>query len=209
MRLRIIATYLASLIACHLILIMRPLARLVILTLLVSLYWSVPMFAGKVEAFAGKDADFSRYKTFQWLPPRVLTKLGVVEDDPANPFLKAAVGRQLSQKGLNELANGADLQIQAWVLTEQVPQFVAMIAASVSIDLSNSVVTVSDPMTVVGQFNRQGSLYLNLIDSRTNKSAWFAMVSDSLPNRTLRPDEMRAKLDKAAKNIFNKYPVKK
>lgn len=84
-----------------------------------------------------------------------------------------------------------------------------MIAASVSIDLSTSVVTVTDPMVVVGQFNRQGSLYINLIDSRTNKSAWLAMESDSLPNRTLKPDEIRAKLDKAAKDIFKKYPVKK
>jgi hypothetical protein len=188
---------------------MRRTSRLLRLTIVVSVFLMPPLVIGKVQAFTAKDADFSRYKTFQWLPPRVVTKLGVVEDDPANPILKAAVGQQLSQRGLNELAAGADLQIQAWVLTEQVPQFVAMIAASVSIDLSTSAVTVSDPMAVVGQFNRQGSLYLNLIDSRTNKSAWFAMVSDSLPNRTLKPEEIRAKLDKAAKNIFGKYPVKR
>jgi|ERR1035438_3880051 hypothetical protein len=184
------------------------LSRLLGLTFLVSVCLT-PLVAGKVEAFPAKDADFSQYKTFQWLPPRVVTKQGVVENDPANPVLKAAVGQQLSEKGLNELANGADLQIQVWVLTEQVSQFEAMIAASVSIDLSTSTVTVIDPMVVVGRFNRQGSLYINLIDSRTNKSAWLAMASDSLPNRTLKPDEIRAKLDKAAKDIFKKYPVKK
>jgi hypothetical protein len=170
-----------------------------------------PLFAAnKVQAFLGKGADFSRYKTFQWLPPRVLTSSGIVEDHPANPLLKEAVGRQLSQKGLNELAGGADLQIQAWVLTQPVPQLAAIILASVSIEVSNSVVTVSsDQMNIITRFNRQGTLYLNLIDSRTNKSAWFAMVSDSLSNGTLKTEEIRAKLDKAATNIFKKYPVKK
>ncbi len=206
---RIVVVYLGAVEACHETPMTRRPSWLLRLTIVVSVFLMPTLVMGKVQAFTAKDADFSRYKTFQWLPPRVVTKLGVVEDDPANPVLKAAIGQQLSQKGLSELANGADLQIQAWVLTEQVPQFVAMIAASVSIDLSTSVVTVSDPMAVVGQFNRQGSLYLNLIDSRTNKSAWFAMVSDSLPNRTLKPEEIRSKLDKAAKNIFDKYPVKR
>jgi len=35
------------------------------------------------------------------------------------------------------------------------------------------------------------------------------MVTDSLPSGTLEPEQIRAQLDKAAKNIFNKYPVKK
>jgi hypothetical protein len=187
---------------------MRMSSQLLSLTLLASVWALPPLMAAEVKAFTGKDADFPRYKTFQWLPPRVMTTLGVAEDDPSNPVLKAAVGRQLSQKGLSELADGADLQIQAWVLTEQVPQIAAIIASSVSIDLGTSVVTVTDPMAVITRFNRQGSLFLNLIDSRTKKSAWFAMTTDSLPSRTLKPGEISAKLEKAAKNIFNKYPKK-
>jgi hypothetical protein len=70
-------------------------------------------------------------------------------------------------------------------------------------------VTTSDPLVVISRYNREGTLYLNLIDSHTKKSAWFAMVGDSLPTRTLKPEEIRSKLDKAATNIFKKYPVKK
>ena len=83
------------------------------------------LFAGKVKAYAGKDIDFSHYKTYEWFPPRVLTKAGVVEDHPANRILKEEVGRQLSQRGLNEVADGAELQIQIWVLTQSVPQIEA------------------------------------------------------------------------------------
>jgi hypothetical protein len=35
------------------------------------------------------------------------------------------------------------------------------------------------------------------------------MVTDSLPTGTLEPEQIREQLDKAAKNIFKKYPVKK
>src|SRR5271170_4503998 len=46
--------------------IMKTLSRFVIPTLLVSVGLTPPLFAGKVQAFTGKEADFSRYKTFQW-----------------------------------------------------------------------------------------------------------------------------------------------
>jgi len=69
--------------------------------------------------------------------------------------------------------------------------------------------TLGDPVATIGRYNRQGTLYLNLIDRLAKKSAWFAMVTDSLPNGTLNPEQIRAKLDKAAADIFKKYPVKK
>jgi hypothetical protein len=167
-----------------------------------------PPAAAKVESFTDPKADFSQYKTFQWLPPRVLTKAGVDEDHPAAPVLKDAVGRQLTQKGLSEVAEGGDLQIQTYVLTELTPQLEALIFAPGFGD-QGDIMTFGAPMATVGRYNKQGSLYLNLIDRRTKKSAWCAMESKTLPNRTLKPDELRSKLDKAAQNMFKKYPVKK
>ena len=35
------------------------------------------------------------------------------------------------------------------------------------------------------------------------------MATDSLPNGTIDEDQIRAKVNKAATNIFKKYPVKK
>jgi Domain of unknown function (DUF4136) len=172
--------------------------RILGLSLLISFGLTAPVFAGKVKAFTGENADFPRYKTYQWFPPRVLTKTGIVETHPANPVLKEVVGRQLLQKGLNEVADNADLQIQAWVLTESVPQLEAVIMAE------GPGMIYGTPIATMGRYNHQGSLYLNLIDRRTKKSAWFAMTSDSLPR-----GELRAKLDKAATNIFKKYPKKK
>jgi Domain of unknown function (DUF4136) len=177
--------------------------RILGLTMVISVGLMPPVFAGNVKAQTAKDADFPRYKTYQWLPPRVLTKLGIDENNPGNPALKEVVGRQLSQKGLNERADGADLLIQAYVLTEYVPQLEAVLLA-VSPDLTYGTV-----IATMGRYNRDGTLVLNLIDSRTNKSAWSAMVTNSLPRGVLKPEFIRAQLDKAATQIFKKYPVKK
>jgi Domain of unknown function (DUF4136) len=166
------------------------------------------LWAGKVTVYPAKNIDINAYKIYEWLPARVMTKVGVIEDHPANPVLKEAVGRQLSQRGLREVAADPDLQIQVWVLTESVPQLEAVIVAAVVVDVG-TYMTIGDPVASIGRYNRQGSLYLNLIDRRTNKSAWFAMVTDSLPSNALEPDKLRAKLDKAATDIFKKYPVKK
>jgi len=184
--------------------IMKIAYRVLGLTLLVSACLMPPLFAGKVIAEVGENADFSRYKTYQWLPPRVLTNLGVVENHPGNPLVKEIVGRELSQQGLKELADGADLQIQIHILTESTPQLEALVMPSGSMGM-----IYGTPVAAMGRWNRAGTLCINLIDPRTKKSAWFGMVTDSLPNGVLKPDELREKLDKAAKKIFKKYPVKK
>ena len=160
-----------------------------------------PLRAAKVRTQGGKD--LAKYKSYQWFPPRVLTKVGLEENHVANPVLKEVVGRQLSERGITELADGADLQVQAWVFTESVPQLEALIY---TIDPN---MLYGAPIAAVGRYNRQGTLFLNLIDRRTKKSAWIGMVTDSLPTGTLEPEQIRAQLDKAAKNIFKKYPVKK
>jgi len=177
--------------------------RILPMTLLISACLMPPLFGGKVQTQTGKGADFPRYKTYQWLPPRVLTKVGVVEDHPANSVLKEVIGRQLSQKRLSELADGADLLVQVYVLTESVPQLEAVLLGG------EAGMFYGTPIATMGRYNRQGTLYINLIDRRTKKSAWLAMGTESMPTGTLKPEEIRTKLEKAAAEIFKKYPVKK
>src|SRR5690242_17443035 len=73
-----------------------------------------PSTAGKAKSVVGDHADFARYKTYQWVPVKVLTKTGVVEDDPAvSPAIRTAVNRELAAKGLTEVQEGGDLQVAA------------------------------------------------------------------------------------------------
>ena len=172
-------------------------------TLLISACLLAPLFAGKVRVDTVDNATFSMYKTFQILPSRVLAKTGVIENHPANPALKEILVRELSQKGLTEVASGGDLQIQALVLTESVPQLEAVVMFG-----GTNNMMYDTPVATMGRYNRQGTLYINMIDRRKNRSAWLAMATESLPTRELNVEEARSKLDKAVKNIFKKLQTK-
>jgi uncharacterized protein DUF4136 len=162
-----------------------------------------PAFAGKVLSQTGKGADFARYRTYEWFAPRVLTGTGIVEDHPVNPLVKEVVNRQLQQRGLTEVSSGADLQISTWVLTESVPQVEKALFAG---GMENIYAT---PIATIGRYNRQGTLVVNLIDAQSKKSAWSAMATESIPDKdVITPDDARKKLEKAAGNMFKKFPVK-
>jgi len=172
------------------------------LALLVSANLLPPAIAAKPLIVAAKGVNMASYKTYQWLPPRILLKTGIDENHPATPILKEVVGKHLAQVGLKEVGEGADLQIQAYVTNEYIPQLEAVLMGEgYNFDYGTVVATM-------GRYNRQGTLYLNLIDSKAKKSAWAGMMTDDLKRGNLTPDEIKSKLEKAAAAIFKKYPAK-
>ena len=64
------------------------------------------------------------------------------------------------------------------------------------------------PIATLGRYNRQGALYISLIDRQTKKSAWYAMVSDpSKWSPKTRGDTRKAR--QGRQRVLKKYPVKK
>ncbi len=155
--------------------------------------------AGKVQSWVGKDADFGRYKTYEWLPVRVLTKTGVVEDDKdAAPVIREAVNRQLALKGLREVDKGGDLQVSAGALTASIPQLEA-----VFLPPGFNGMIYAQPIATIGRYNKEGTLIVNLIIAGTTKFAWLAIGKENIDNK---PGAGLKKIDKAAANMFKKYP---
>jgi hypothetical protein len=158
-------------------------------------------YAGKVQVYSAKGVDFSSYKTYEWLPPKILAKSGVIEGDPEfAPVIKAAVNKQLAARGLKEVPSGGDLQVSTLALAESVPQLEAVVFPGyIEMDYST-------PIATMGRYNREGTLVVNLIDTRTKKSAWAGLAKETLKNK---PGAGKEKIDSAATRIFDKYPVKK
>ena len=151
----------------------------------------------KMRTAAGPGADFARYKTYQWLPVRVLTSTGVVEDDPVfTPLVKDAINRQLQQRGMTEVTEGGDLQVSAGILNTYVPQLEAVIFAGPSM-------MYSTPIANMGRYNREGTLVVNLIDTTTKKSAWAGIINENIDNK---PGAGQKKIAPAAAKLFKKYP---
>ena len=156
-----------------------------------------PSYAAKVRTQLGANADFARYKTYRWLPPKALTKTGVVENDPViAPAIKDAVNQQLTQHGLTEVTEGGDLEVSSGVLNEFIPQVEAVLFAGPDL-------MYDTPIATMGRYNRTGTLVVNLIDTKTKKSAWVGMVQDSIDNK---PGAGLKKLPSAAGKLFKKFP---
>jgi hypothetical protein len=161
-----------------------------------------PAFA-KIKTFTGPNVDMRAYKTYQWLAPRVLTNKGIEENDETiAPAVKAAVNHELSVRGLVEVQQGGELLVSTGVLTSSSPQLEALIFPG----LISANETFGSPIATVGRYNKEGTFAVNLIDSKTNKSAWAGLITDSLDNK---PGSGVKKLPKAAARLFGKYPVKK
>ncbi len=156
--------------------------------------------AGKVRVEVMPGADFVRYKTYQWLPPKVLTNTGVVENHPVvGPAMKEAINRELAGKGLREVAEGGDLQVSALALRDAIPQLEAVVFGGPDM-------VYAQPVATMGRYNHEGTLIVNLIDTKTKKSAWIGMAKETIDRGEFTGLK---KLPEAAAKMFKKYPSPK
>jgi len=186
--------------SCHL---MKTTKSILVISLLALAGQLSPVFAAKAKVVAAPGVSMANYKTYQWLPPRVLDKDGINEHHPANGLIKVVLGQQLTQVGLKEAGEDADLAVQVYVTTASVPQLEAvLLGEGYNFDYGTVVASM-------GRYNREGSLYINLIDRKTKKSVWAGMMTDNLKRGTLTAEEITEKLEKTAAGIFKQYPTKK
>jgi hypothetical protein len=154
--------------------------------------------AADVKTYPGRDVDFTQFKTYQWLPTRVLGKAGIVEDEPTlGPLLRTAVNKQLIKVGLTESNGPADLQVAVFGLREADAHLEAVIFSFIP-----DAEWGTSPRFTVGRFTHKGALVVNLIDTKTKKSAWAGVSKKSIRPTGVRPED----IEKATANLFKKYP---
>ena len=168
------------------------------LSVIASLLIVPPCLAVKVQSYVGKDVDFSRFKTYQWLPVKLLTKTGIVENDEvAAPLIRNAINRELTLKGLTQVEKGGDLEVSVLALTESIPQLEAVIMPPGAAALD-----YAQPIGTMGRYNKEGTLAVNLIITGTPRFAWLGIAKESISNK---PGSGLKKIDKAAAALFKKY----
>jgi hypothetical protein len=159
-----------------------------------------PAIAGDVRTFPAKGIDLATYRTYRLLPPRVLTKTGLHDDEPTvGPLIRDALRRELSGKGLTEVTGQADLEIASLVTTVSIPQLEALIY---SWTYHGNSVAGTAPLATIGRYNREGTLYVNFIDPRKNKGGWLGISTRALG----KPSSREKDINKAAGAMFKKYP---
>ncbi|MCU0245405.1 MAG: DUF4136 domain-containing protein [Bryobacter sp.] len=79
---------------------------------LVFLLLPLALFAKKPVQYVDKNFDFKAVKTYSWLPGRVLTKQGVVENPPGiHQAIHNVVNTELAARGWKEIPQGGDLEV--------------------------------------------------------------------------------------------------
>jgi hypothetical protein len=147
-----------------------------------------------------KGVDLAAYRTYRLLPPKVLTKTGLHEDEPTiGPLIREALARELVGKGLTALAEGADLEVASAATAVSIPQVEALIYSWIGGGTSN---IGTAPLAILGRYNKEGTLYVNLIDPRTNRSVWLGISTRALGN----PNNFENDINQAAQALFKKYP---
>jgi hypothetical protein len=159
----------------------------------------------KVKTQHQKGNDCKQYKTYEWLPTRTVTKMGIIDnDEKSTPPIKAALNAALQSKGLTEVASGGDLQVATGAMRETSPHTDALIYTWFPDYYDGAYWSTGTPI-VLTSYSHVGTFVVNLIDTKTKKSAWVAMAQDTVDS-----DKMaQEKLDKAVKKMFEDFPPQK
>lgn len=169
------------------------------LTLLLA-FFALQSFAGDVKSFFAKNVDMKPYKSYSWLPPRLATNQGVQDGDPViAPLVKAAVNKQLIAKGLTEVPENGDLTIVSMAMQSGMYQFEGFLVMY-GFDAYWGV--PYGMVSPVQRYNKEGTLAVALVDSKTKKGMWVGIATEALGKQSMVPGA----LEKAATRMFKKYP---
>ena len=152
-------------------------------------------FAQEVRFDYDRSANFSAYKTYQWVDYRPVQ----VGDHLIDRDIKRAVDEQLVSKGLRRVDSGGELCAGYQASISQEKEFDSRGSGGPLWfgDWGNSRVTTSTIDV--------GTLVIGLFDPATKQLVWRGLASKSL-NMSKDPDKNYRTLEKAVAKLFRTYP---
>ena len=159
--------------------------------------------AGKVETDFNPRADFSAYKTWDWVPDRGVGHRGILAGEPAREIVETAVSRQLARVGLRRVGTGEtpDLVVRYWGEIAEGEE-----------GTSTGGVFGYDPFTdgywngafktAVHFSEKAATLMVDLIDPTTKMLTWRAFIEQKYGSPTGVGNPVAEALVKA----FDRYP---
>jgi hypothetical protein len=166
------------------------------LTVLISI--GVAAFAQDVQFDYDRSANFSAYKTYQWVDYKPVQ----VGDELLDRDIKRAVDEQLAGKGLRRVESGGDLLVGYQAGISQEKEFDSIGTGGwggpfVWGNWGNNRVTTS-AIDI-------GKLTIGLFDPAAKQLVWRGYASKTL-NISKDPDKNYRNLEKAMAKLFHNYP---
>jgi hypothetical protein len=153
-----------------------------------------------------KTADFSKFKTYEW----VTLKDAATLDDITEKNIKDAVDRQLATKGLTKVTSDqADLYIGMQAAVGQDKQFTSYSSGwgygpgwygAGWYGPGGSTVTTGQTSTIY-----TGQLTLDVYDASKHDLVWRGVVSKTIDPKA-KPEKQQKNLDKSVAKLLKNYP---
>jgi len=150
-------------------------------------------FAVDIKTDYDKKADFTRYHTYSWLGVKASNSLW--EDR-----IRGAVDSQLAAKGWTKVATGGDASVAAVGTTANQPTYTTFYNG-----FPGWYWRGLDTATTTVDYNKVGTLVVDVFDSGTKKLVWRGVAQDTLSSK---PEKNDKKLDEATGKMFDKFPPK-
>jgi Domain of unknown function (DUF4136) len=179
--------------------------RLLRLSMLLLLLGATAALAQDVRYNFDKSTDFSKYKTYQFVPIKGAAQV----NDLVDKQIKAALESQLSQKGLTKVdSDTADLYIGYQTAIGQEKEFTSYNSGwgygpgwgrGGWYGPSSSMTTGQTSTIYTGQ------IAIDMYDSAQKDLVWRGVVSKTIDTKA-KPDKQEKNLNKALTKLFKKYP---
>jgi hypothetical protein len=151
---------------------------------------AIAMLAQDVQYNYDRDADFSVYKTYQWVERSRMVSNELVDKD-----IRRAIDGQLTQKGLQRVESNGDLHIQYQTAVDRERQVDAW--------------TMGPRWSGMARANTStievGTLILNLYDPAKKQLVWRGSATKSLDIKK-DPDKNYKNLEKAVQKLLRNFP---
>jgi Domain of unknown function (DUF4136) len=171
----------------------------------VTLLLAASSFAQDVRYNFDKSADFSKFKTYKWVPIKDASKVS----DLADKQIKDAVDAELAKKGLTKVeGDDANLYVGYQAAVGEEKQF-----SSYSTGYGygpgwgggwyggmGTTTTSGSTSTIY-----KGQLALDMYDSAGHDLAWRGVVSKTIDPKA-KPEKFQKNLAKAVKKLLKNYP---
>ena len=155
---------------------------------------AVVAFAMDVKVDYDHKTDIANYHTYCWLKAKASDSLW--EDR-----IMQAVDRQLAARGLAKVPSGGDASVAAVGTTRQEPTFTTFYNGMPGWHWRGW----PGYSTTTVDYDRVGTLVVDLFDTGTKKLVWRGVASDTLSSK---PEKNDKKLDEATEKMFKDFPPK-
>jgi hypothetical protein len=153
--------------------------------------------AQKVTVDFDPHAPFTDYKTFMWIEP-----IHYPEDPLMEPRIMDAINSALTNKGLQEAPDGADIGVMAHVATKTkhtLETFYTGFPGSWRWGMGwGEAITTPETYTI-------GTIVVDLFDTSTKQLVWRGVGSETLSDK---PEKDTQKLSKTVEKMFKDFPPK-